>query len=110
MVGEVGFVILIQFSDVCTELARSRVNFLVDCLSTGINLVIEFAHAGMEFLSIGVHFINEFMKISVDFIKGNPNLLLVLSDVYSEEIVCPFHVSFAGDLPPKNANSANYGY
>ena len=128
MVGEVGFVILIQFSDVCTELARTRVNFLVDCLSTGINLVIKFAHAGMEFLSIGinliiefahigmeffrigVHFINESMKISVHFVKCNPNLLLVLSDVYSEEIVCPFHLSFTGNLPPKNANSANYGY
>ena len=156
--------ILIQFSDIRAELTRSGFNFLVDCLGTsvnliiefvhagveflsiGINLVIEFAHAGMEFLSIGINliiefahvgmefprigvdliielghvgmeflrigvdFINESMKIGVDFIKGNPNLFLVFSDVYTKEIIRPFHISFTGNLPPKNANSANYGY
>ena len=34
MVGEVRFVVLIQFSDIRAELTRSGVNFLVDCLST----------------------------------------------------------------------------
>ena len=41
------------------------------------------------------------LRISVHFVKCNPNLLLVFSDVYSEEIVCPFHLSFTGNFPPK---------